>query len=641
MQKLTNVAGFDSINAYINYKLDLFSREEKNCKTLFRYMFSERENTMAETSDGYRIKKLTYGQCFDEILRLVPSMKELVAAPHNSIVGLYMQNSSDWIKMFWGILACGYRPILMNSRISDAILEKMIEEYGVFAVISDGKKFSVPTVNFEDIKPCEVAAVYDELDFADEVIFMSSGTSESIKLCSYTGENFYYQICDSSNIIKLCPEIKGHYDGELKHLAVLPFYHVFGFIAVYLWFGFFSRTFVFLKDMRPQTLLNTIKKHKVTHIFAVPMVWEKVRSEALKKIEARGEKTYAKFCKAIKLSNKGGALGKLVRKFALKEVRDGLFGDSVLFLISGGSSIKQQTLEFFNGVGYHIANGYGMTEVGITSVEISSKNKILNSGSVGSPFAYTQYKISDSGELLIKGKTRADSITQNGVRTKTNYDEWFCSRDLATCTDGRYYVHGRADDLIIGSDGENISPDAIEAQLNIPHADRLCLFRGEDGTPILIISATKCYSHETLDLIMQSAKEQLKETRVDKVVKRIIVTTDSLMSPSEFKVSRKRIARIFAGGGFNLIDGENREVFFEAATQLEREVKELFAQALRISPDEIKLGDDFFMDLGGTSLDYFTLVDSIKSKYGTDIPSNLDKTLSTVKEICDFIKKRT
>ncbi len=641
MQKLTNVAGFDNINAYINYKLDLFSQEEKNCKTLFRYMFSERENTMAETSDGYRIKKLTYGQCFDDILKLVPSLKELIGAPHNSIVGLYMQNSVDWIKMFWGIIACGYRPILMNSRISDAVLEKMIEEYGVFAVISDGKKFSVSTVIAEEIKPCEIAAVYDELDFADEVMFMSSGTSESIKLCSYTGENFYYQICDSSNIIKLCPEIKEHYGGELKHLAVLPFYHVFGFIAVYLWFGFFSRTFVFLKDMRPQTLLNTIKKHKVTHIFAVPMVWEKVHSEAIKKIQARGDKTYAKFCKAIKFANAGGPIGKLIQRFALREVRDGLFGDSVLFLISGGSSIKQQTLEFFNGVGYHIANGYGMTEVGITSVEISSKNKVLNSASIGAPFSYTQYKISDSGELLIKGKTRADSITQNGVCKKTNYDEWFCSRDLATYVDGRYFIHGRADDLIIGSDGENISPDAIEAQLNIPHADKLCLFRSEDGTPVLIISAQKCYSHETLDAIVQSAKEQLKASRVDTVVKKIVVTTDPLMSPGEFKVSRKRIARIFSGGGFNLIDGENREVFSEVATQLEREVKELFAHALRISPDEIKLCDDFFMDLGGTSLDYFTLVDSIKSQYSTDIPSNLDKTLSTVKEICDYIKKRT
>ncbi len=641
MQKLTNVAGFDNINAYINYKLDLFSREEKSCKTLFRYMFSERDNTMAETSDGYRVKKLTYGQCFDDILKLIPSIKELIRAPHNSIVGLYMQNSADWIKMFWGILASGYRPILMNSRISDTVLEKMIEEYGVTAVISDGKKFTVPTIIADEIKPCEVAAVYDELDFANEVMFMSSGTSESIKLCSYTGENFYYQICDSSNIIKQCPAIKEHYEGELKHLAVLPFYHVFGFIAVYLWFGFFSRTFVFLKDMRPQTLLNTIKKHKVTHIFAVPMVWEKVHSEALKKIQARGDKTYEKFCKALKLANSGGPIGRLVQKSALKEVRDGLFGDSVLFLISGGSSIKQQTLEFFNGVGYHICNGYGMTEVGITSVEISSKNKVLNSASIGAPFSYTQYKISDNGELLIKGKTRADSITQNGVCVKTNYDEWFSSRDLASCVDGRYFIHGRADDLIIGSDGENISPDAIEAQLNVPHADKLCLFRGEDGIPILIISATKCYSHETFDLIVQSAKEQLKAARVDTVVKKIVVTTDPLMSPSEFKVSRKRIARLFAGGGFKLIDGENREVFFEAATELERDIKELFAQALRISPDEVKLGADFFMDLGGTSLDYFTLVDSIKSKYGTDIPSNLDKTLSTVQEICDFIMKRT
>lgn len=62
MQRLTNVGGFSNITEYVNYKIERFSQEEKNCKTLFKYMFSERENTMAETSDGYRIKKLTYGR---------------------------------------------------------------------------------------------------------------------------------------------------------------------------------------------------------------------------------------------------------------------------------------------------------------------------------------------------------------------------------------------------------------------------------------------------------------------------------------------------------------------------------------------------------------------------------------------------
>ena len=56
---LNNVAGFRNIHEYVHRKLDTYNSEEKTCETLFRFMFSERENVMAEVSEGYRIKKIT------------------------------------------------------------------------------------------------------------------------------------------------------------------------------------------------------------------------------------------------------------------------------------------------------------------------------------------------------------------------------------------------------------------------------------------------------------------------------------------------------------------------------------------------------------------------------------------------------
>ena len=55
----------------------------------------------------------------------------------------------------------------------------------------------------------------------------------------------------------------------------------------------------------------------------------------------------------------------------MHEVTDSLFGKSVLFCISGGSYIKEDTLRLINGLGYPLYNGYGMTEAGVTSVELS------------------------------------------------------------------------------------------------------------------------------------------------------------------------------------------------------------------------------------------------------------------------------
>ncbi|MBR6773908.1 MAG: AMP-binding protein, partial [Clostridia bacterium] len=406
--KLDNINGFKRINDYINDKIHRFEKEQKNCESLFRYMFSERDNVMSERTEGYSIVKTTYGQCYDEILSLIPRFKcALSSVPKNGIVGLDMANSLDWIIAFWCILASGYRPLLVNSRLGKSAIEKVLTTYGVTAIISDGQSYSVNTLFYDDICASESTQT-DESVFADEVLFMSSGTSDNVKLCVFTGENLFYQVRDSANIIKACPKMKEHYEGQLKHLVLLPLYHVFGFIAIYVWFGFFSRTFVFPENHTPSTVLTTVRKHKVTHIFAVPLVWDTVHRNALAKIKAHGQKTYEKFCKGVKLAST--PFGRSLTKNAFSQVRDNLFGDSVRFMISGGSHIKSETLEFFNAIGYHIANGFGMTEIGITSVETSDKAKVLNGASIGSPFAYTQYSVADDGELLVKGKTRASAI---------------------------------------------------------------------------------------------------------------------------------------------------------------------------------------------------------------------------------------
>jgi hypothetical protein len=65
--KLDNINGFKKIDDYINDKIARFEKEEKNFESLFRYMFSERDNVMSERTVGFSIEKTTYGQCYDEL----------------------------------------------------------------------------------------------------------------------------------------------------------------------------------------------------------------------------------------------------------------------------------------------------------------------------------------------------------------------------------------------------------------------------------------------------------------------------------------------------------------------------------------------------------------------------------------------
>ncbi|MBR2612836.1 MAG: non-ribosomal peptide synthetase, partial [Clostridia bacterium] len=530
----------------------------------------------------------------------------------------------------------GYTPVLMNTRLADEVLEGVLSTYHIPYVISDGKTFSCKTVLQEALLPSDEE--YTPRPFGDEVIFMSSGTTKNVKLCAYNGENFYYQILDSAHIIKACPKIKTHYEGQLKQLVLLPLCHVFGFIAVYLWFGFFSRTFVFPRDLSPDTIQKTVKKHKVTHIFAVPMVWEAVHKAALRKIRERGERTYKRFLKMKKLVNRLDGVGDALARRFLSEVREGLFGDSVCFMITGGSHINSETLSFFSGIGYHLVNGYGMTEIGITSLETTSKKKLVAKASIGAPFGFTEYSVSPSGVLLVRGKTRASRILQGGEVTETNYDAWFPTGDIVRCDGSRYYFDGREDDLIVLEDGENINPLLLEISLMVDGADRVCILRAGKGVTVLA-SVPGVFSESRLGEIHDALLRRIDEVKLTGAVKNVLFTHEPLLLPSEFKLNRRKLASRVDCGEIRTFDarfvGEHMRELEEG---MEREVALCFADALCIECDSIGPDDDFFRDLNGTSLDYFTLLSHMKSRLGVDVMTSADKKLSSVSAFVEYIK---
>lgn len=636
--KLNNIHDFDSIDSYVKYKIEKYSNMPKNFESLFTCMFDETDNVMAETSDGYRITKITYGAYKQSVLDITPTLVDAFAhVPQGEMIGLYMSNSVDWIRIFWGILAAGYSPLVMNTRLSDEVLEHLLEQYNVQCVVSDGKQFSVKTVLAEEATvPSDKA--YEPRPFGREVIFMSSGTTDDVKLCAYNGENFYYQVCDSVRIIEQCPKIKRHYEGELKQLVLLPFSHVFGFIAMYLWFGFFSRTFVFPRDLNPSTIQRTVKKHKVTHIFAVPMVWEGVHKAAERKIKERGDATYARFRRVNGLINRLGRTGDFLAKRFLSEVREGLFGDSICFLITGGSQIKPETLRFFNGIGYHLANGYGMTEIGITSVESSSKRKVVNSASIGAPFGCTEYRISPEGILQVKGQTRASRIMHKGQVEATDYDTWFSTGDMMRCDGGRYYFDGRVDDLIVGEDGENINPVIVEKQLRTNGTEGVCVLNSDKGIAV-VASVPGVFSDEALKAIYTELESHIAAAKLSGAVKKVVFTHEAFLRPGEFKLNRRKLAQRLNTGEMRTFDPRQIEKHIhELLSGLEAEIALCFAETLDKVVSEIGAEDDFFRDLEGNSLDYFTLLSKIKARLGVDVMTNGATTLSTVKAFAEYIK---
>ncbi|MBO4879811.1 MAG: AMP-binding protein [Clostridia bacterium] len=642
------IGGFPNIDAFVTSKQERFSASRKDFGALFGFMFSEEENIMFEASEGYRIVKTTYGECRRNIERRAAKLaSRLSAEGADSAIGIYLPNSREWIEVFWAVLMCGFRPLLLNGRLDAGSLSRAIADLNVRAVIapdSGAPDFPAPIVTLSDIAPG--SETFAPGEFGSEILVMSSGTSDRVKVCAYTAEEFSYMIADSCRIIRDCPAIKKHYKGQLKLLTFLPFCHIFGLVAVYIWFAFFSRTFVLLSDMDPDTIMNTIRRHEVTHIFAVPMFWNTVRREALKTIRSRGEATYARFEKGMRIMRKLAAvpvLGSAFRRLAFREVRGGMFGESICFLISGGSEISPAVLEFFNGIGYRLANGYGMTEIGITSVELSGRFSLLASGSVGLPFRSVEYRIDPEGQLLVRGRSTARRIFEGG--TETERGEWFATGDLAEYKNNRYYILGRKDDIIISPTGENLNPCLVEDRLGADGVRECCLVglpneeKGGDE-PVLIASLKAPVNAETAGKAYDALRKSLAENGLRDRVTRIVLVRESLLSGSDFKLNRGRIAKRFMEGGFTVIDGNDLPACGEGAdAELLAHIRGLFAKALGKDVSEIGENSDFFLDEGGTSLDFFGVVSELQREYDITFPADSGQSLSRADEIARFIEK--
>jgi len=639
LNKLNHCAGFPDLLSYVNEKLSRYEEKDKTMETLFQMMFSEADNVMTEIMDGYRIQKTTYGQMRCQILKTASRVRSVLKEPEkDALVGIYMENSPSWLVMFWSVLLSGCRPLLMNTRLDTKVLEQVLQEHGVVAVISDGKQFSVPTYMARELQQYEGESTLGEM--GTEVVFMSSGTSEQVKLCAYTGENFYWQLAASSEILSRSKAMSQGYEGELRQLALLPLYHVFGFIAVYLWFGFFARTFVFLNDRNPATILTTVRRHRVTHIFAVPLVWDTIYRETMRKVKGRGEKTYRSFQKALKLCGSTGKLGDCLANKLLSQVRQSMFGPSVRLMISGGSGIRPQVLQFFNSLGYNLVNGFGMTEVGITSVEHSACKNKRNLGSVGFPFYGMEYRVSPEGQLQIRTKARAARIYTGDAVLEADYDEWFDTRDMAAFRKGRYYIRGRADDLIVCENGENINPTLAEAGIQVPGCREVCMFKDPKDGPVLLAYAPDCYGNEELTALIRDLRQALQRENLAEAVRKTVVTSTPLQEANDFKISRAKVARRYAAGEFYLLTpdsmAEHRQ---RTLSQAESKIRTLFAQVLGKEAEEIGLQDDFFADLGGTSLDFYTLRELLKDSLDIALPDE-EQLPTTVADCCNYFKEK-
>jgi long-chain acyl-CoA synthetase len=148
-------------------------------------------------------------------------------------------------------------------------------------------------------------------------------------------------------------------------------------------------------------------------------------------------------------------------KLVLKKLRN-IFGGNIKFMPCAGAAISPKLLRFFHATGIFVNYGYGATET--TATVSCFKSNTYDFDTCGSIMPGLQIKISDEGEILIKGSTVFQGYYNKPEETKkTLIDGWYHSGDQGYVTAyGNLVMKDRIKDLIKTSVGKYVSPQKIE-----------------------------------------------------------------------------------------------------------------------------------------------------------------------------------
>lgn len=305
-------------------------------------------------------------------------------------------------------------------------------------------------------EPVSKAVVINETDLA--VILYTSGTTGQSKGVMLSHKNLVSQIRQAQVLITI--------DRNDRFLSILPLAHAFecsvGFLV-----PFFNGASIYYinKIPAPKIILNAMLQVKPTVMLSVPLVIEKIYKS---KVQASFNKNVL-----IKyLYNNVPFIRKKLNIIAGKKLQKS-FGGKMRFFGIGGAKLSPFVEQFLQEANFPYAIGYGLTETApIIAGAVPGKTAVGTTGVLveGMQHRFIEYgKDNGDAQLHVRGPNVMMGYYKDKVRTEEVLDKdgWFNTGDLG-CMDkqGILSINGRSKNVIIGSNGENIYPEAIESVLN-------------------------------------------------------------------------------------------------------------------------------------------------------------------------------
>jgi long-chain acyl-CoA synthetase len=314
-------------------------------------------------------------------------------------------------------------------------------------------------------------------------IIYTSGTTGHPKGVMLTHKNF---VSNVNQINAVDPEFL---KGDHTFLSFLPLAHSLERTVGYYGAIFLGHKVAFAEST--DKLLENFKDIRPTFLVSVPRIYEKVHAGINAKLADAPAVKKALFNWAMKVAkdnlpymcNDRERTGWFAVKYALADrlifskLKEALGMDKLKGAVSGGGPLSVSDAEFFLGMGVRIIEGFGLTET--TPVVSSNKPRFIKPGTVGPAVKDTTIKISEVGEILVRGPQVMKGYYKNEAATKEVFtpDGFFRTGDIGEIDrDGFLKITGRIKDIIVTSGGKNISPQNIENTLLIsPYIEQVAV----------------------------------------------------------------------------------------------------------------------------------------------------------------------
>ena len=580
---------------------------------------------------AFRYIRWTYDRLWEDSGRVATLLQRRGLNKGDQAI-LWGPNSPHWVLAFFGCLRAGVVLIPLDLRSAPDYVSRVIsrtEPKLAFTSRFTPKgdvDLGVPGISFEELElaiadlptPDPVTIHPDDLA---EIMF-TSGTTGDPKGVMLTHRNLTANIEGISHYITV--------DSSSRLLSILPLSHMYEQMGG-LFFTLHSGASVTYPTSRQPTVLSrTMRERKITTMLMVPQALELLMNGIEREVIRQGkERLWKKLLKVAERTPFG------LRRHLFRTVHK-QFGGKLDLIVSGGAPLDRDLGRKWEMLGIKVLQGYGTTEA---SPVISNHTMVeRRPDSTGRPLPNVQVKISEKGEILVKGENITPGYYNAPEETaKAFEDGWYKTGDLGYFDkDGFLHIQGRVKDMIVLSSGQNVFPQDIQTVLvKHPNVKDAVVIGLPKGTSVEVHAALILSDPDSAKQAVDWANSQLAEQQ--RVRGFTVWPDEDFPRTHTLKVKNQVVIDTILTGLEQSAPSSPRPASTPptGARDLMSIIAELSRRDLELVPDTASLGNDLDLD----SLGRIELLSAIETELGVYLDESKISPDTTVRQLSSMVEE--